>query len=129
MQKHPEYQYLELLKDIMENGSDKQLFFTPEVLQQYKDKDEEPPFIRSVFGRSHRFILGAFFREIRSITDATRASFLIDISMGIFPFKCLKGSPQSVSFFVLLRSIQALSQRSAERKLWNPFTDLSLPCR
>lgn len=55
--KHPEQQYLDLLKDIMDNGSDKKLFFTPEVLQQYADKGEEPPFIRSVFGRSIRFDL------------------------------------------------------------------------
>jgi thymidylate synthase len=55
--KHPEYQYLNLLKDILENGSDKPLFFTPEILQQYKDKGQEPPFIRSVFGREMRFDL------------------------------------------------------------------------
>jgi len=35
MSKHPEYQYLDLLKDIMENGSDKKVFFTPEVLAEY----------------------------------------------------------------------------------------------
>ncbi|MBM3256067.1 MAG: thymidylate synthase [Candidatus Moranbacteria bacterium] len=61
MKKHPEYQYLELLKDIMENGSDKQLFFTPEVLEQYKKKGEEPPYIRSVFGRMIRFDLSEGF--------------------------------------------------------------------
>ncbi len=58
---HPEYQYTNLLKDIMENGSDKPLFFTPEVLQQYKDKGEEPPFIRSVYGRVIRFDLSKGF--------------------------------------------------------------------
>jgi thymidylate synthase len=58
---HPEYQYLDLMKDIMDNGSDKKLFFTPEVLQQYKDKGEEPPFIRSVFGRQIRFNLADGF--------------------------------------------------------------------
>jgi thymidylate synthase len=57
MQNHPEYQYLNLMKDIMDNGSDKKLFFTPEVLEQYKNKGEEPPFIRSVFGRQIRFNL------------------------------------------------------------------------
>ncbi|MDP2638548.1 MAG: thymidylate synthase [Candidatus Levybacteria bacterium] len=56
-QKHPEYQYLDILKDILKNGSDKELFFTPEVLKQYKGKGEEPPFIRSVFGRQMRFDL------------------------------------------------------------------------
>jgi len=54
---HPERQYLDLLEDIIKNGSDKELFFTPEVLQQYKDKGEKPPFIRSVFGRQIRFDL------------------------------------------------------------------------
>lgn len=58
---HPEYQYLNLLKDIMENGADKPLFFTPEILQQYKDKGEEPPCIRSVFGRIIRFNMSEGF--------------------------------------------------------------------
>ncbi len=56
-----EKQYLDLLKDISENGSDKPLFFTPEILQQYKDKGEEPPFIRSVFGRMMKFDLSKGF--------------------------------------------------------------------
>jgi thymidylate synthase len=59
--KHPEYQYLELMQDILENGADKPLFFTPEVLQQYRDKGQEPPFIRSVFGRFIRFDLNKGF--------------------------------------------------------------------
>ncbi len=59
--KHPEYQYLDLLQDIMDNGSDKELFFTPEVLQQYKDRGVEPPFIRSLFGRQIRFDLSKGF--------------------------------------------------------------------
>lgn len=61
MEKHPEYQYLDLLKDVMENGSDKPLFFTPEVLEEYKEKGQEPPFIRSVFGRQMRFDLSKGF--------------------------------------------------------------------
>lgn len=60
-QNHPEYQYLNLLKDILENGSDKKLFFTPEVLEQYKNKKQEPPYIRSVFGRQIRFDLSKGF--------------------------------------------------------------------
>ncbi len=55
--KHPEYQYLDLLKEIIENGSDKELFFTPEVLAEYEKKGEKPPYIRSVFGRQIRFDL------------------------------------------------------------------------
>lgn len=58
---HPEYQYLNLLKDILDNGGDKPIFFTPEILQQYKDKGEEPPYLRSVFGRQMRFDLSKGF--------------------------------------------------------------------
>jgi thymidylate synthase len=60
-QNHPEYQYLNLLKDILENGSDKQLFFTPEILELYQTKGESPPFIRSVYGRIMRFDLNRGF--------------------------------------------------------------------
>lgn len=59
--KHPEYQYLDLMQEILKNGSDKPLFFTPEVLAEYKKKREEPPFIRSVFGRQIRFNLSEGF--------------------------------------------------------------------
>ncbi|QQR64815.1 thymidylate synthase [Candidatus Kaiserbacteria bacterium] len=55
--RHPEYQYLDLCKDILENGADKQLFFNDVVLEEYKKKGETPPFIRSVFGRQMRFDL------------------------------------------------------------------------
>tara|TARA_B100000745_G_C20153305_1_gene395306 strand:- start:3122 stop:4120 length:999 start_codon:yes stop_codon:yes gene_type:complete len=58
---HPEYQYLNLMKDILENGSDKEVFFTPEVKQQYVDAGEQPPFIRSVFGRATRYDLSKGF--------------------------------------------------------------------
>lgn len=57
VRKHPEYQYLDLLKDILKKGSDKKVFFTPEVLAEYKKREEKPPFIRSVFGRQIRFNL------------------------------------------------------------------------
>ncbi len=46
--KHPEYQYLDLLKDIMENGSEKPVFGTDMT-------------IRSVFGRQIRFDLSQGF--------------------------------------------------------------------
>ena len=55
--KHPEYQYLDLLRDFLQNGTDKKVFFTPEILEEYKQKGEEAPYIRSVFGRSMRFNL------------------------------------------------------------------------
>lgn len=46
--KHPEYQYLDLLKDILENGADKEVFGTDMK-------------IRSVFGRQIRFDLSQGF--------------------------------------------------------------------
>lgn len=58
---HPEYQYLNLLQDILDNGTDKKLFFTPEVLDRYKQEGVEPPHIRSVFGRQIRFDLSQGF--------------------------------------------------------------------
>lgn len=59
--KHGEYQYLDLLRDVMENGADKPLFFNDVVLEDYKKKGEEPPYIRSVFGRQIRFDLSEGF--------------------------------------------------------------------
>lgn len=59
--RHPEYQYLDLCKDILENGADKELFFNDVVLEEYRQKGEKPPFIRSVFGRQMRFDLSDGF--------------------------------------------------------------------
>jgi len=59
--KHPEYQYLDLCRDVMENGSKKKLFFNDVVLEQYKERGEEPPHIKSVFGRQIRFDLSEGF--------------------------------------------------------------------
>ncbi|NCN52783.1 thymidylate synthase [Candidatus Parcubacteria bacterium] len=55
--RHPEYQYLDLCKDVLENGADKELFFNDVILEEYKKKGENPPTIRSVFGRQIRFDL------------------------------------------------------------------------
>ena len=59
--KHPEYQYLDLLTDIVDNGSKKEVFLTDEVKQQYRDRGEELPYIKSVFGRQIRFDLSEGF--------------------------------------------------------------------
>lgn len=59
--RHPEYQYLDLCRDVLENGADKELFFNDVVLEEYRKKGEEPPFIRSVFGRQIRFDLAEGF--------------------------------------------------------------------
>ena len=85
-QKHPEYQYLNLLKDIMDNGSDKELFFTPEVLQQYKDRGVDPPHIRSLFGRQIRFDLSKGFPLL-----TTKKTFFRGIVIELLWF--LKGDP------------------------------------
>lgn len=52
---HPEYQYLDLARYILDTGSDKEIFFTPEVLEEYRRRGEKPPFMRSIFGASMRF--------------------------------------------------------------------------
>ena len=57
MNPHPEQQYLDLCRDILENGADKELFLNDVVLKEYAEKGEKPPFIRSVFGRQMRFDL------------------------------------------------------------------------
>lgn len=72
---HPEQQYLDLLQDIIDNGSDKELFFTPEVLEEYKKKGEEPPTIRSLFGRQIRFDLSKGFPLLTTKKVFTRGIF------------------------------------------------------
>lgn len=61
MKRHPEQQYLDLCRDILENGADKELFFNEVVLKEYEARGEKPPFIRSVFGRQIRFDLSEGF--------------------------------------------------------------------
>ncbi len=82
---HKEYQYLDLLKDILDNGSDKKIFFTPEVLEQYKEKNQDPPYIRSVFGRQIRFDLKEGFPLL-----TTKKTFLRGIIVELIWF--LSGS-------------------------------------
>ncbi|MEK7617823.1 MAG: thymidylate synthase [Patescibacteria group bacterium] len=72
---HPEYQYLDLLQDILDNGGNKPLFFTPEILKQYEDKSVEPPFIRSVFGRIMRFNMADGFPLLTTKKVFTRGIF------------------------------------------------------
>lgn len=59
--RHPEYQYLDLCQDILDNGADKELFFSDVVLEEYRQRGEKPPCIRSVFGRQIRFDLSDGF--------------------------------------------------------------------
>lgn len=75
-QQHPETQYLNLLRDILDNGSDKELFFTPEVLEEYRKKGEEPPHIRSLFGREIRFDLSEGFPLLTTKKVFTRGIFI-----------------------------------------------------
>ncbi len=53
--KHTEYQYLDLMQEIYDNGYKKEIFFTPEVLEMYEKAGEEPPYIKSLFGRKMEF--------------------------------------------------------------------------
>ncbi len=115
---HPEYRYLDLLKDIIENGSDKPVFFTPEVLAEYEKKGEEPPFIRSVFGRQIRFDLSkgfpllttkkVFYRGIIEeliwfLSGSTNIKYLVDRDVKIwnewawkrYHKHCLENDPQN----------------------------------
>lgn len=57
MNQHPEQQYLDLCREILEKGADKELFFNDVVLAEYASRGERPPFIRSLFGRQMRFDL------------------------------------------------------------------------
>jgi thymidylate synthase len=58
---HPEYQYLNLLKEIIENGSEKEVFLTPEVKEQYQKEGRNLPYIKSIFGSQIRFDLSQGF--------------------------------------------------------------------
>lgn len=73
---HPEQQYLNLLQEIVDHGSDKELFFTPEVLEEYRKKGEEPPHIRSLFGRQIRFDLSQGFPLLTTKKVFTRGIFV-----------------------------------------------------
>ena len=115
---HPEYQYLNLLKDIMENGSDKPLFFTPEVLAEYNKRGQEPPYIRSVFGRQIRFKMAegfpllttkkVFIRGIIEellwfLSGSTNIKYLVDKNIRVwdewawkrYHKYCLKNEPEN----------------------------------
>ena len=74
MEKHPEYQYLDLLKDIMANGHDKPVFNNPGVT------------IKSVFGRQIRFDLSKGFPLL-----TTKKVFIRGIIEELLWF--LKGDP------------------------------------
>ncbi|MFA5925934.1 MAG: thymidylate synthase [Parcubacteria group bacterium] len=116
-QNHPEYQYLNLIQDILANGADKPLFLTPEVQDQYKKKGEELPFIRSVFGRVIRFDLeqgfpllttkkvfyrGVFEELLWFLTGDSNIKYLVDRDVHIwdewawkkYHKHCLKNEPE-----------------------------------
>ncbi len=97
--KHPESQYLDLIKDIMDNGAKKTIFFTPEVLEEYKKKGEEPPYLLSVFGRQHRYDMAdgfpllttkkTFFRSILIellwfLSGSSNIKYLVDNKVPIW---------------------------------------------
>ncbi|HTW96992.1 MAG TPA: thymidylate synthase [Candidatus Methylomirabilis sp.] len=137
MSNHTEQQYLDLMKDIMENGTDKELFFTPEVLAEYKKKGEEPPFIRSVFGRQIRFDLsqgfpllttkkvfarGIFEELIWFLRGDSNIKYLVDRDVHIwdewawkrYHKYCLKNSPEKdltqTDFIAKLKALPATDE-------------------
>jgi len=142
---HPEYQYLNLAKDILENGSDKKLFFTPEVLQQYADKGEQPPFIRGVFGRQIRFNLTqgfpllttkkVFIRGIMEellwfLNGDSNIKYLVDKNVHIwddwawkrFHKHCLKNCPEED--LKLEEFINKIKEESADSEFVKKWGDL-----
>jgi thymidylate synthase len=90
--RHPEYQYLDLIKDIQENGGKKKLFFTPEIHEEYKKKGEEPPYLLSVFGRQHRWNMADGFPLL-----TTKKTFIKSILIELLWF--LSGS-SNIKFLV-----------------------------
>ncbi len=52
---------MDLLSDIMKNGSEKEVFLTPEVKDQYLKEGRNLPYIRSVFGRQIKFNMSEGF--------------------------------------------------------------------
>ncbi|MEA3450073.1 MAG: thymidylate synthase [Patescibacteria group bacterium] len=91
--KHPEHQYLDLIKDIKKTGAKKPIFFTPEVLAEYKKRGQEAPYLLSVFGRQHRWNMAdgfpllttkkTFFKSILSeliwfLSGSTNIKYMVD---------------------------------------------------
>ncbi len=131
---HPEYQYLNLVKDIQKNGAKKPIFFTREVLEEYKKKDEEVPFLLSVFGRQHRWNMKdgfpllttkkTFFKSILTeliwfLSGSSNIKYLIDNKNPIwndwawkaYHKHCLKNEPEKdlnqKDFIAKLRELPA----------------------
>ena len=144
---HPEQQYLDLMKDIIENGTDKELFFTPEVLAEYKKKGEEPPFIRSVFGRQIRFDIsqgfpllttkkvfarGIFEELIWFLRGDSNIKYLVDHDVHIwdewawkrYHKDCLKNNPaKDLSQDDFIAKIKALPADDEFVKNWGDLYD------
>lgn len=139
---HPEYQYLNLAKDIIKNGTDKPLFLTPEVKKQYQEKGEELPYIRSVYGRSIRFDLSkgfpllttkkVFFRGIAKeliwfLSGDSNIKYLVDNNIHIwdewawkkYHKYCLKHCPEKdLSQEKFIEKIKKESKNSHFVKKW-----------
>ncbi len=139
--RHPEYQYLDLLKDILKNGSEKELFFTPEVREQYLNKGEDIPFIKSVFGRMIRFDLqkgfpllttkkvfsrGIIVELLWFLSGSTNIKYLVDNNVHIWDewaYKayhkhCLKKNLEEVSQKDFITRIKESNENSKFVKKW-----------
>jgi thymidylate synthase len=124
--KHEEYQYLNLLKDIMKNGVDKPVFNNPGVT------------IRSVFGRQHRYDLSkgfpllttkkVFLRGIIEellwfIQGSSNIKYLVDRNVHIWDewaYKTYKKAHEKgkVKFMTQEKFIQKIKDDNAFAKQW-----------
>jgi thymidylate synthase len=140
--KHPEYQYLELLKKIMEKGSSKDVFLTDEVKEQYHKEKRELPYIKSVFGEQFRFDLSqgfpllttkkVFFRGILHellwfLKGDTNIKYLIDNDVHIwdewawkrYHKHCLEKEPENdLSQALFINRIKELPAEDDFVKTW-----------
>jgi thymidylate synthase len=124
--RHEEYQYLDLLKDIMKNGVDKPVFNNPGVT------------IRSVFGRQHRYDLSkgfpllttkkVFLRGIIEellwfIQGSSNIKYLVDRNVHIWDewaYKAYKKAHEKgkVKFMTQEKFIQKIKDDSVFAKQW-----------
>ena len=61
MKNWAEEQYLNLLREIITRGSEKEIFLTPEVKEQYLKEGRKIPYLKSIFGHQMSFNLSDGF--------------------------------------------------------------------
>jgi thymidylate synthase len=123
--KHPEYQYLDLIKDILKNGKDKPLFGHKDV------------YIRSVFGRQTRydlskgfpllttkkvFLKGVIYELLWFLQGSSNIKYLVDNDVHIWddwPYKSYKSKKgNNLTKEEFIAKIKALSKDHPFVKKW-----------